>query len=182
MPANCLPMQPLSPTQGPSAREQHVPSSSTASTVAPLLSRAWTTVASPFRAAMWSGLGGGGTGQVHAGAMMQQPGPGAAEPPSHSSARVGIRAGTESECSLNAPNKHTSFHHPLFSFPSHPGLTAPPAKPRFPPPPPCRPCQLSKYSHLQSTVTCIDKAKVLGFPQDQQGTLFMTLERRVNCL
>ena len=41
--------------------------------------------------------------------------------------------------------------------------------------------QLSKYSHLQSTVTCIDKAKVLGFPQDQQGTLFMTLERRPDC-
>lgn len=79
--------------------------------------------------------GGGGTGQVHAGAMMQQPGPGAAEPPSHSSARVGIRAGNESECSLNAPNKRTSFHHPLFSFPSHPGLTVPPAKPQFPPPP-----------------------------------------------
>lgn len=38
--------------------------------------------------------------------------------------------------------------------------------------------QLPEYSHLQSTVTCIDKAKVLGFPQDQQGTLFMTLERR----
>ena len=54
--------------------------------------------------------------------------------------------------------------------------------PNFHPHPPCHPCQLSKYSHLQSTVTCIDKAKVLGFPQDQQGTLFMTLERRVNCL
>lgn len=52
-----------------------------------------------------------------------------------------------------------------------------PAKPRFPP----DWYQLSKYSHLQSTVTCIDKAKVLGFPQDQQGTLFMTLERRPGC-
>lgn len=38
-------------------RGLHSPSSSTASTVAPRLSRACTTEARPFRAAMWSGLG-----------------------------------------------------------------------------------------------------------------------------
>ena len=62
MPAERFPRQ--RPSPGPShgtprTREEHTPSSSTASTVAPLLSRAWTTEASPFRAAMWSGLGRG---------------------------------------------------------------------------------------------------------------------------
>lgn len=74
----------------PRGPEQHVPSSSTASTVAPLLSRAWTTAASPFRAAMWSGLGRGGSAQRQA---MQPPGPGVAGLPSPSIARVGISAG-----------------------------------------------------------------------------------------
>lgn len=94
----------------------HPPSSSTASTVAPRLSRACTTEARPFRAAMWSGL------------------------------RRKSKVGT---------------------------LSRMPGCPAFPARSPC-----PGHSHLQRTVGGIDKAKVLGFCQDHEGTFLMALRKR----
>lgn len=46
-------------------------------------------------------------------------------------------------------------------------LLSPPARSPFP-----------RHSHLQRTVGSIDKAKVLGFCQDHEGTLLMALKER----
>lgn len=50
-----------------------------------------------------------------------------------------------------------------------PGMQAAPRAPRSPVP---------VHSHLQRTVGSIDKAKVLGFCQDHEGTLLMALRER----